>query len=338
MRWMTMLGCALAVACGGDTVETATPVIDDDGDGFAVDEDCDDGDPDVNPDAEEICDEVDNDCDGEVDDGVALISWPDLDGDGWGDASAPRASCEVPSDDVSNGFDCDDGDHEIGPDALELCDGLDNNCDGLVDEPRLALDFDGPDGADAVVLSGGAFHEMNQGYIGLTPSSNQVGAAFLAVELPSRRWVAHFDLRMTAFEDEGGEGMTFAWLDEHTSPEALGYGGADLGFYGLPGYAVEFDTVDSSDGDPNNNHLSAGSGSGYLYGTAAEVLELQSGEWIPVTVEFDQNQVVVRIDGYPWLDEAMPVPEGTMTHFGFTAATSGDNASHDVDNLVIGFE
>jgi hypothetical protein len=35
--------------------------------------------------------------------------------------------------------DCDDDDPEISPEGTELCDGVDNNCDGATDEPE-ALD------------------------------------------------------------------------------------------------------------------------------------------------------------------------------------------------------
>ncbi|HCP46434.1 MAG TPA: hypothetical protein DIU15_10345, partial [Deltaproteobacteria bacterium] len=43
--------------------------------------------------------------------------------------------------------DCHDGDPAIFPEALESCDGLDNNCNGEVDD---AADADG-DGFDACV-------------------------------------------------------------------------------------------------------------------------------------------------------------------------------------------
>lgn len=122
-----------------DTVVSGV-TADADGDGF-IDaaygaSDCDDGDPSINVFAAEICDGVDNDCTGAADDGLTVIqSWPDRDGDGWGDRGAsPTVDCAVPVGFVENDGDCYDWDASISPDAVEVCDFDDNNCDGTVDE------------------------------------------------------------------------------------------------------------------------------------------------------------------------------------------------------------
>ena len=67
--WSLLLGSGLS-ACANPT-EDARPaygvdIVDMDGDGFSVEQDCDDEDPDINPDAEEILDDgIDSNCDGE---------------------------------------------------------------------------------------------------------------------------------------------------------------------------------------------------------------------------------------------------------------------------------
>ncbi|WP_282135464.1 MopE-related protein [Seonamhaeicola maritimus] len=59
----------------------------------------------------------------------------DSDGDGFGDVTnSLHVCCDAPSDYVTNSDDCDDSEESIYPGAEELCDGLDNDCDGVVDE------------------------------------------------------------------------------------------------------------------------------------------------------------------------------------------------------------
>ncbi len=106
-----------------------------------LDNDCDDSNPAINPLAAEVCDDVDNDCDGLTDDedpglGTASASawFPDDDGDGFGDYSEYTLACDAPLGWVAEGGDCDDDNAGINPDALEFCDGRDNNCMDGVDE------------------------------------------------------------------------------------------------------------------------------------------------------------------------------------------------------------
>ena len=104
--------------------------------------DCDDADAAINPAASELCNGVDDDCDGDIDEdsAVDVATWYyDMDGDGYGDPGGSTASCSPPSDFVADSSDCDDGDAAVYPGAVELCDGVDNDCDGLVDA-------DDPDG------------------------------------------------------------------------------------------------------------------------------------------------------------------------------------------------
>src|SRR5262245_23346035 len=94
-------------------------------------DDCDDTDASIHPGAAEFCNELDDDCDGESD---PLRAWyADADGDGYG-AGAKQLACATPSGAVAEGDDCDDADASIHPDAAELCNALDDDCDGTEDD------------------------------------------------------------------------------------------------------------------------------------------------------------------------------------------------------------
>src|SRR5262249_52872729 len=94
----------------------------------------DDSDPAVNPDAQEVFDGIDNNCNGEVDEGVGFFFYRDADGDGFGNPDDMVLAGQEPEGFVSDSSDCDDADPGVNPLAQEVCDGVDNNCDGNIDE------------------------------------------------------------------------------------------------------------------------------------------------------------------------------------------------------------
>jgi hypothetical protein len=111
--------------------------------------DCDDTNPTVKPGAIELCNKVDDNCDGLVDNGVTYVDYyPDVDGDGFGAASAaPLSSCAPVAGMVVDHTDCNDGSAAIKPGAPEVCNGLDDNCNGQIDDGltfvTYYLDLDG---------------------------------------------------------------------------------------------------------------------------------------------------------------------------------------------------
>ncbi len=62
-----------------------------------------------------------------------LVWFVDADEDGWGDQAQPIQACERPEGAVDRPGDCDDANSATSPDADEVCDGRDNDCDGLFD-------------------------------------------------------------------------------------------------------------------------------------------------------------------------------------------------------------
>ena len=81
----------------------------------------------------ETCDGLDNNCDGEVDEGLLKTLYLDNDGDGYGDPDISVSVCVADEGYVSNALDCDDSDPDSKPGMEEVCDGKDNDCDGVAD-------------------------------------------------------------------------------------------------------------------------------------------------------------------------------------------------------------
>lgn len=73
------------------------------------------------------------------------VYYQDFDGDGFGNAGSVVTACSQPPGYVTDNSDCDDNNASINPAAKESCNGLDDDCDGIVDEecntmPTLSID------------------------------------------------------------------------------------------------------------------------------------------------------------------------------------------------------
>jgi hypothetical protein len=114
------------------------------------DDDCNDDDDTISPSSPEICDDKDNNCDKLFDEDdpslTDALSWyADSDDDSFGDLDDSVDACSQPSGYVSDSTDCDDGEEDVNPDAEEVCDDVDADCDGYtycmpsLDEAELIL-------------------------------------------------------------------------------------------------------------------------------------------------------------------------------------------------------
>ena len=107
--------------------------------GYVADSsDCDDSAADSYPSAPGVCDGKDNNCNTVVDEDAAidvLIWYADSDNDGYGDPNNFDFSCEQPSGFVDNFDDCNDLSNDIPiSQRTRICNGLDDSCDGQIDE------------------------------------------------------------------------------------------------------------------------------------------------------------------------------------------------------------
>jgi cysteine-rich repeat protein len=109
----------------------------------------------------EVCDGADNDCNGVADDegaGGCVLYYRDRDLDTFGESGDSRCLCAP--DPVARytalaGGDCNDLNAAVRPDAMEVCDGVDNDCDGQTDRDSLGVlltraCYTGPAGTEGV--------------------------------------------------------------------------------------------------------------------------------------------------------------------------------------------
>jgi alpha-tubulin suppressor-like RCC1 family protein len=102
--------------------------------------DCNDDDRNIYPAAPERCNQLDDNCNGTVDEGLqtgAIVLWPDSDGDGYGTSKGTtkvgQGCVAVPGYAVVAG-DCNDRDASVHPNAPDICNLVDDDCNGQVDD------------------------------------------------------------------------------------------------------------------------------------------------------------------------------------------------------------
>lgn len=136
-----------------------------DNDGFtSCGGDCNDNDNSVYPGATEVCNGVDDNCNLLVDDGLTFITYyADVDGDTYGDASSTVSTCNgAPVGYVGNSSDCNDNNAAVNPAATEICNTIDDDCNGLTDENVIVAGaISGPAVQCVPVVTGSATYSIS---------------------------------------------------------------------------------------------------------------------------------------------------------------------------------
>ncbi len=95
--------------------------------------DCNDENKAIHPKAKEVCNNLDDNCNTQVDEGLIQTWFKDNDGDGYGSTSSLQA-CKQPKGYVAESGDCNDFNKAIHPKAKELCNLVDDDCNGFKDD------------------------------------------------------------------------------------------------------------------------------------------------------------------------------------------------------------
>ncbi len=170
-------------------------------------DDCDDSDPMVNPNGTEVCDEddADEDCNGVVDDadvGVLAdgkVAWyQDSDADGYGTGDQ-HLSCDPPGLASAVAGDCKDAVATIHPGADELCDGIDQDCDGTEDEDALDAPHWYPD------LDGDSFSGFGGWIADCDPVPNYQASASDCDDTDPDRFPGALDTECDGFDGSCGD-------------------------------------------------------------------------------------------------------------------------------------
>ena len=227
--------------------------------------DCNDKNPQMFPGATEVCNLKDDDCDEAIDEGAASgcqDAWVDGDGDGAGTGVAICVCPGTPGY-APKGGDCDDAAPLVHPAALEVCNGVDDDCDETADElgasgcEKWFADFDadgwgqaldsqcacGPDGQYTASISG----DCADGDPGVFPGK------FEECDLKDNNCNGQIDegVKTTFYTDEDGDGWgaSYNTKDACTAPAGYVLKGGDCNDFNAQISPAKAEACDEIDND-----------------------------------------------------------------------------------------
>lgn len=204
---------------------------------------------------------------------------------------------------------------------------------------------------ELTLLADAAFQE---GVIRLTESSLwQIGACWYTENSidPKVDFTTSFTFRISDYwgSEGGADGLALILMDARL-PITVTDAGEFLGYDGIiASLAVEFDTYFnlSNQSDPNNNHVSVHSNGpnansvnhAYALGTMLPSYEMKDGNPHTVTIDYLDQVLKIYLDEIlaPILSidvdiDALLELENGPVNIGFTSATGGGTANHDILN------
>ncbi|MBM3235043.1 hypothetical protein FJZ31_01965 [Candidatus Poribacteria bacterium] len=217
-----------------------------------------------------------------------------------------------------------------------------------ISAPALAVkvideDFNKP--TENFTYNGSAIQQIPPGVVLLTQVVQwQAGSLFFNTPYDVSAFKARFDFGMG--KGTGADGLTFAVLDSAVSdPTSLGGLGIDLGYGGLSGFAIEFDTWDNEVIDNySENHVGVDTnGSVASIFINSDIPELEDSPGKFSAIVFCQNgniKVFLRNRqlSYPLtkvVDFTLPDFVAFKGYFGFTAGTGAATNYHLIDNFSL---